>query len=94
MSSSDSSTFTLKFFLNLLIFVFIIVGFFYIGTGKVQGTSRTILLVVIFCSIFYLLYYSKLFDTSTDLITSITDADKHSTIVARNTKCIINRITG
>ena len=96
MSSSDSSTFTLKSLLNLLIFVFIIVGFFYIGTGKVQGTSRTILLVVIFCSIFYLLYYSKLFDTSTDLITSITDADKHSTIVASNLKTYQNNysITG
>tara|TARA_B100000963_G_C22623659_1_gene671229 strand:+ start:398 stop:1252 length:855 start_codon:yes stop_codon:yes gene_type:complete len=99
MSSSDSSnssTFTLKSLLNLLIFVFIIVGFYYIGSGKVEGTSRIILLVVIFCSIFYLLYYSKLFDTSTDLASSITDANTHSTILASNLKTYQNNysITG
>ena len=100
MSSSDSNSsnggLTLGSLFKIMIFVFILVGFYYIGTGKVEGSSRTILLVVLLCSIFYLVYNAKLFDTSTDLVSSITDADKHSTILASNLKTYQNNysITG
>lgn len=95
-SSSSSSGLTLSSLFHILIFVFILVGFYYIGTGKVEGSSRTILLVVIFCSIFYLVYNSKFFSTSTDLVSSISDADKHSTILASSLKTYQNNysITG
>ena len=71
---------SVKSLLNFLLFIFIIVGFYYLATGKVQGTQRTILIFVLIVLIFYIIYYSKIFDSSTDLVSNVTDADVHSTI--------------
>ena len=65
---------------NFLLFIFIVVGFYYIATGRVQGSQRTILIFVLLVLIFYTIYYSKLFESSTDLVSNVTDADVHSTI--------------
>tara|TARA_X000000950_G_scaffold285309_2_gene390882 strand:- start:1675 stop:2511 length:837 start_codon:yes stop_codon:yes gene_type:complete len=80
MSSKDKPVFNIMSLTNFLLFIFIFVSFYYLATGKVDGNNRIILLVVLFCVIFYMFYYSKLFDTSTELVTGITDADVHTVI--------------
>lgn len=73
-----------KSIFNFLLFIFIVVGFYYIATGSVQGSQRSILIFVLLVLIFYIIYYSKLFDSSTDLVSNVTDADVHSTISKDN----------
>tara|TARA_Y100001970_G_scaffold292578_1_gene434427 strand:+ start:563 stop:1423 length:861 start_codon:yes stop_codon:yes gene_type:complete len=101
MSSSNSdntnqNSLSLGSLVHILIFVFIFVGFYNLASGKVAGASRTTLIVVIFCFILYLFYSSKLFSTTTDLVSSITDADVHSTILSSSLKTYQNNysITG
>ena len=53
-SSSSSSGLTLSSLFHILIFIFILVGFYYIGTGKVEGSSRTIYLLLFYAASFIL----------------------------------------
>ena len=80
MSSKDKPVFNIMSLTNFLLFIFIFVSFYYLATGKVDGNNRILLLIVLFCVIFYMFYYSKLFDTSTELVSGITDADVHTVI--------------
>ena len=96
MSSKDKPVFNIMSLTNFLLFIFIFVSFYYLATGKVDGNNRVILLVVLFCLIFYMFYYSKLFDTSTELVSGITDADVHTIINSDNLSTYQNNysITG
>ena len=81
---------------TVLIFLFIFISLYYLATGKVTGTNRNILIVIVFCTIIYMFYNVNVFNTSTDLVSTITDANVHSTITSDNLNTYQNNysITG
>tara|TARA_X000000950_G_C13896882_1_gene653202 strand:- start:1664 stop:2521 length:858 start_codon:yes stop_codon:yes gene_type:complete len=93
---NDESYFNNFPFSTVLIFLFIFISLYYLATGKVTGTNRNILIVIVFCTIIYMFYNVNVFNTSTDLVTTITDANVHSTITSDNLNTYQNNysITG
>ena len=71
---------SLKGILNFLFIILFIVGCYNIITGKVKGTSRIVLIVVLIAVFIYILSSSSLFSSSNTLVKSITNATTHTTI--------------
>ena len=71
---------SLKGILNFLLIILFVVGCYNIVTGKVEGTSRIVLIVVLVAIFIYILSGSSLFSSSSTLVKSITSATTHTTI--------------
>jgi hypothetical protein len=89
MSSESSCKNDDSYFKNfplstVLTFLVIFISLYYIATGKVTGTNRNILLILVFFIIIYMFYNVNVFSTSSDLVRTITDANVHSTITSDN----------
>lgn len=71
---------SLKGIINFLLIILFVVGCFNVVTGKAQGTSRIVLIVILIAIFIYIVSGSSLFSSSNTLVKSITNATTHSTI--------------
>ena len=71
---------SLKGIINFLLLALFVVGCFNIVTGKAQGSSRIVTIVILVVLFVYFIANSSLFSSHTDLVSSVNNANEHTTI--------------
>ena len=77
---------TIKTVFNILLLVLFLTGCYYLISGKVEGTNRIILIVLLLGILVYLLMNSSLFNSESQMVTTVSNAREHVTIDYKKVK--------